>query len=213
MSLMGSVAQAVDSISLHFKEPKPRVKAIARHLIDDGVLPKSRGNLAAHINEAHLALLLLAVCTAPVSADAQLCAKLWGSMPPDGEEITASFEDQERRLVLLDMLTFMISTIWSEGGNGPVTDAIVIGRFEINATRPQALFEMGNVRVEYLPIGAEKQYSGIQRVVRIPGTALRHIALSIYDGIRRGPVVPLGPRIIEPKSLSQTEPQTDRRTP
>lgn len=200
---MASVAQAVESISLYFQEPKPRVKAIARHLIDAALLPKSVGSLPAPINEAHLAILLLAVCTAPVTADAQRCAQLWGGMTPDGEEITANFEDKERRLVLLELITYMISAVWSEGGRGPWTDQIVQGRFEINYTRPHALFELGPNRTEYFPVGAEKEYSGVQRIVHIPGTVFRHIALSLYDGIRYGPTVPLEPRA----PLSESPPQ------
>jgi hypothetical protein len=207
---MASVAQAVDSISLYFKEPKPRVRAIARNLIDSGDLPKSVGSLPAQINEVHVALLLLAVCTAPVNADASRCAETWGAMTPDGEKITEEYEERDRRLMLLEMLAYMIKAVWSEGGNGDWTEIVVLGRFEINATRPHALLEIGKTRIEYFPVGAEKQYSGIQRIVQIPGTALRHIALSLYDGIRRGPVVPLRPH--EPSRL-QTEPQTDRRNP
>lgn len=182
---MGTVAQAVDAISLHGKEPHPRVRTLARHLIDDGLLPKSAGKRYEHVNSLHLAILLLAVCTAPTQGAAARCAITWGRLTPGGKRIDLARATETLETLLIEMMAAMIDVVWAENGDGPNTNRVLLSAIEITATHPHAIVDIGGHRQEFLPVGGEPEFSGFHRVVRIHGATLRRIAMDLLADTSR----------------------------
>jgi hypothetical protein len=178
---MGTVAQAVEAFRIYANEPAPRSRQIARHLIDDRLLPKSAGKRIEHLSAYEVALYLLALSTAKKAADAAWCASTWGMMTLDGVQLRPPAAGEPPQGRLLNMIAGMFAYVWSENGNGPMTDIVLRSTLEITTTSPHAIIDFNGKRENYLPPGGDP-LSGRQRVDRIPGATLRQIAMALSEG-------------------------------
>jgi hypothetical protein len=183
---MGTVAQAVEAFRIYANEPAPRSRQIARHLIDDGLLPKSAGKRIEHLSAIDVATYLLALSTAKKAADAARCATTWGSMTLSSERLRSPVTGAPPLDRLLDFIAKMVDDVWSENGNGPGTDMLLRSTLEITTTCPHAIVDLHPHRFHYLPPGGDPP-SGRQRVDRIPGATLRQIAMALHEGPPRDP--------------------------
>jgi hypothetical protein len=177
---MGTVAQAVEVFRIYANEPAPRSRQIARHLIDDGLLPKSSGKRIEHLSAVDVATYLLAISTAKKAADAARCATTWGSMTLSSERRRPATGEPPLD-TLLNFIATMIGDVWSENGDGPRTEMVLGSTLEITTTSPHAIVDTGRFRLHYLPPGSDLP-SGRQRVDRIPGDTLRQIAMALHEG-------------------------------
>jgi hypothetical protein len=186
---MGTVAQAVEVFRIYANEPAPRSRQIARHLIDDGLLPKSSGKRIEHLSAVDVATYLLAISTAKKAADAARCATTWGSMTLHSERRRPATGGPPLDR-LLDFIAKMVDDVWSENGdvNGPGTKMVLDSTLEITTTCPHAIVDLEDqrYRFHYLPPGGDPP-SGRQRVDRIPGDTLRQIAMALHEGPPRDP--------------------------
>ncbi|QCG97354.1 hypothetical protein E6C67_26640 [Azospirillum sp. TSA2s] len=78
---MSSIMDAVNAIGEWTHVPPAKVKSIARKLIDDGVLPKSKGKRIAEISTPEFVKLLFACVASDTVADATQCAETYFSLP------------------------------------------------------------------------------------------------------------------------------------
>jgi hypothetical protein len=180
---MATVAQAVEAFRIYFNEPAPRSQQIARHLIDDDLLPKSAGKRIAHLSAVDVATYLLAISTATnKAADAARCASTWGGMICVSERRRPATGGPPLD-TLLSAIAKMIGDVWSENGNGPGTEMLLRSTLEITTTCPHAIVDLEHhrFRLDYLPPGGDPP-SGRQRVDRIPGATLRQIAMALHEG-------------------------------
>ena len=184
---MGTVAQAVEVFRIYANEPAPRSRQIARHLIDDSLLPKSAGKRIEHLSAIDVATYLLAISTAKKAADAARCATTWGSMTLSSERRRPATGEPPLD-TLLNFIATMIGDVWSENGDGPGTDMLLGSTLEITTTCPHAIVDLEDhrFRLHYLPPGGDPP-SGRQRVDRIPGATLRQIAMALHEGPPRDP--------------------------
>ena len=184
---MATVAQAIEAFRIYANEPAPRSRQIARHLIDDGLLPKSAGKRIEHLSAVDVATYLLAISTAKKAADAARCATTWGGMTLHSERRRSATGGPPLD-TLLNCIAKMISDVWSENGdvNGPRTKMVLGSTLEITTTSPHAIVDTGRFRLHYLPPGSDLP-SGRQRVDRIPGATLRQIAMALHEGPPRDP--------------------------
>jgi hypothetical protein len=191
---MGTVAQAIEAFRVYFNEPAPRSKQIARHLIDDRLLPKSAGKRIEHLSAFEVAIYLIALSTAKKASDAAWCASTWGSMTLNGVQLRPPLAGEPPQGRLLDMIAAMIAYVWSENGNGPMTDIVLSSTLEITTTSPHAIIDFNGKRENYLRPGGDP-LSGRQRVDRIPGGTLRQIAMALSEGRPRNVTPPRQPDI------------------
>lgn len=183
---MGTVKQAVEALGTYGGEPRPRTVQTARFLQNDRLLPVNEGKWIKHVSAIHLATLILAVAATPKPIDATRTALTWGRMTPGGKPLDRDYDDPKRqRLVLAEELTGCIKLVWKEAGRGLMTDIVAQSFFDITINRPHAIVTLGSRRTEYLPLGTEPElaeFPGFHRVCRIPGTAIRSVAMVLYEG-------------------------------
>jgi hypothetical protein len=179
---MATVAQAVEAFRIYANEPAPRSRQIARHLVDDDLLPKAAGKRIPHLSAVEVATYLLAISTAKKAADAARCATTWGGMTLSSERRRPATGGPPLD-TLLNAIAKMIGDVWTENGDGPGTELLLRSTLEITTTSPQAIIDLDTFRLEYLPPGGDPP-SGRQRVDRIPGGTLRQIALALREGAR-----------------------------
>ena len=77
---MPTAAQLVDVLALMTGERRARVNMMARRLIDDGLMPRSRGRDVAQVDAKSVVNLLFAVAFAEKGADAARTAREWGDL-------------------------------------------------------------------------------------------------------------------------------------
>jgi hypothetical protein len=177
---MGTVAQAIEAFRIYANEPAPRSRQIARHLIDDGLLPKSAGKRIEHLSAVDVATYLLAISTAKKAADAARCANTWGGMILSSEGRRAATGGPPLD-TLLNHIAKMVGDVWSENGDGPATNMLRVSTLEITTTIPHAIVDLPpRFRLHYLPPGGDPP-EGRQRVDRIPGATLRQIAMALHE--------------------------------
>jgi hypothetical protein len=182
---MGTVKQAVEALGTYGGEPRPRTVQTARYLQNDRMLPVNEGKWIKHISPTHLATLFLAVAATPKPADATRTALTWGRMTPAGKAINWDAPADRRPLALIEALTVCIGMVWKEAGRGSMTDIVIQSRFEITVSRPHAIVLLKGEINEYLPVGEKPElaeFPGFHRVCRIPGTVIRSVAMTLYEG-------------------------------
>ena len=88
---MATVSEAVKALSVTFGEDESFVRQVARRLIDDGQLPKSRGRDLAHVSNEDVSRLILAVLTTDKVNRSGHNALTYWSLRFNGEPDNAAF--------------------------------------------------------------------------------------------------------------------------
>lgn len=81
---MQTIARTVEILSEVLNEPRSRVNAMARRLIDDGLLPKSSGRAIKKISAGQMLYIVAAVAMADTIDDASQTANHFAMISPKG---------------------------------------------------------------------------------------------------------------------------------
>lgn len=76
-----TVNKGITALSGAFNIPEPTVKAYARQLMDDGVLPKSSGRRIPTLTPVQFVRLIFAVMCAPKISDAKGACEAYFALP------------------------------------------------------------------------------------------------------------------------------------
>ena len=94
---MPTVSELVDDVAGIMKEPRESVNAFARALIDDELLPKSRGRAIARVSPIHVVRLFIAVALNPKIREAAEVVRRYESLVRGGIPSSFPHMDQVER--------------------------------------------------------------------------------------------------------------------
>ena len=189
-----TVNKGISALSAAFNIPEPTVKAYARQLMDDGVLPKSSGRRIPTMTPDQFVRLIFAVMCAPKISDAKDACEAYFSLPlryakerpEDAPEVAEAIRKATAGMFLTKVLADCIAH--SLGAEGGVMDWQLFGSVEICTTHKEVVFinawdgadpDQGTQRITFAhPDDAETREVARypKRLVSIPCMALKACA-------------------------------------